>query len=622
MATPVSPSPSDWRSYLGEDTRTHYSPLAQIAPANVAQLERVWEYRSASAAGARPGEGNPLVIGGRLFTATRANQIVALDAATGAEQWRFHPAAERPEASQPEGTTGLAFWSNGEESRLFFVSHRRVGAVAPQDGKPIAGFGRDGFIDLPAQSSERGGAAPTTFPTVLRDLVIVGGAALNAYDARSGAPVWQAEPGCDGVIATDAAAGHLYCIAGQFLRCLDARNGHEIWRRELSAEHAPVTSPVLLTLRRNGESVPAVVCATRAGRALLFHRITGEPLAASAGFSVIPPEDAQATTGAPVADPNNRVFLAARGRAFAAVDLAAGDVAWRTHPRMDSAGGDPIVTGSGLVFRGTKEGLHANDANTGMPLWRGELPAEQTGTPATYFAAGRQFVVIPAGDSLVAFALPAKAIATPAPEARAPERFETDIRRLETQASQNPQPHGIVFLGSSTFTRWDIGAVFPNLPVLNFGFGGSRMPDLNHYAARLLLPVRPRLLVFYGGSNDIGAYFSPEEVARGFREFASWMEANLPECDVLVLGNLPTPSRWTIWPRMHELNTLLAAETRRHPRQHYLDGASVMLDPDGHLRRDRISSDNLHLNAEGNAALGDLLRPAIEAIIRQPAARD
>jgi outer membrane protein assembly factor BamB/lysophospholipase L1-like esterase len=627
VATPVSPSPADWRSYLGDDTRTHHSALAQITPGNVARLEPAWTYRAETSGGARPWGGNPLVIRSRLFATTPSAGVVALDAATGAELWRF-AVPDRGGVDPRSGEMlGVAAWTDEGESRVFFVNGHRLGALAPADGKPVAAFGHDGFVDFaprPPGENARGPADAIAPPTVLHDRVIVAGDSLNAYDVRTGARVWNVDSPCDGVIAADAARNRIYFISGQSLLSLDGQNGEEVWRRELPSEHALVSPVALTTVRRNGDAIPAVICATRSGRVLPFHRLTGEALASTPdGIAVIPPEDAAATAGAPAADPDNRVYLAARGRAFAAADLAAGYVAWRTHPRMGSAGGDPIVTGSGLLFRGTKEGFHAIDAHAGVPLWRGELAAEPTGTPATYFADGRQFVVIPAGDALVAFALPADAVARPPPPTLAIDRFEEDIRRLEANAARKPlPPEGIAFLGSSTFARWNIAAAFPDLPVANLGFGGSQITDINHYAARLLLPLRPRIVVFYGGSNDIGANFSPEEVAQRYRVFATWMDENLPECDVVVLGNLPTPSRWAIWPQMHELNTRLAEETRRHPRHHYVDGAAVMLDADGHLRRDRISSDNLHLNAVGNIALRDLLRPAIDAIRRNRPPQD
>ena len=84
--------------------------------------------------------------------------------------------------------------------------------------------------------------------------------------------------------------------------------------------------------------------------------------------------------------------------------------------------GGPIVTGGGLIFIGAAadDYLRAFDIETGDELWKGRLPAGGQATPMTYRLGdgGRQFVVIAAGghpgldtttgDSIIAFALPAK----------------------------------------------------------------------------------------------------------------------------------------------------------------------------------------------------------------------
>lgn len=106
-----------------------------------------------------------------------------------------------------------------------------------------------------------------------------------------------------------------------------------------------------------------------------------------------------------------------------AVDLETGTVRWRVPKgggERGSAGvGGPVVTGGGLVFvAGTADGtIRARDVETGELLWRAELPRAAMATPMTYRGAdGRQYVAVAAGghgkwgletgDFLVAFARP------------------------------------------------------------------------------------------------------------------------------------------------------------------------------------------------------------------------
>ena len=92
---------------------------------------------------------------------------------------------------------------------------------------------------------------------------------------------------------------------------------------------------------------------------------------------------------------------------LAAVDLASGEIVWRTTlgevfgvPLGLPSVGGPIVTAGGLVFIGSTpmdDVLRAFDVETGALLWQGPLPAGGQATPMTYVWGGRQYVVIYAG---------------------------------------------------------------------------------------------------------------------------------------------------------------------------------------------------------------------------------
>jgi len=114
---------------------------------------------------------------------------------------------------------------------------------------------------------------------------------------------------------------------------------------------------------------------------------------------------------------------------LAAIDLAAGEIRWRIpfgdYPQVLASGaggygaesyGGPVVTAGGLLFiAATPDArMRAFDKRTGELLWEASLPAAGYATPATYEAAGRQFVVVaagggklgtPSGSRYVAFAL-------------------------------------------------------------------------------------------------------------------------------------------------------------------------------------------------------------------------
>src|SRR5688500_2777521 len=74
----------------------------------------------------------------------------------------------------------------------------------------------------------------------------------------------------------------------------------------------------------------------------------------------------------------------------------------------------------------------------------------------------------------------------------APDRFERDIVAFEERDKVAPPPKGeIVFVGSSTIRLWDTAAAFPDLKIINRGFGGSWLSEATRYADRIIIPYEP-----------------------------------------------------------------------------------------------------------------------------------
>jgi outer membrane protein assembly factor BamB len=76
---------------------------------------------------------------------------------------------------------------------------------------------------------------------------------------------------------------------------------------------------------------------------------------------------------------------------------------------LDLSGGT-TSTASGLVFSGDNEGfLNAFDSRSGKLLWQFQTGAPVWGiSPVIYMMAGRQWVAVPSGVTITAFALPAR----------------------------------------------------------------------------------------------------------------------------------------------------------------------------------------------------------------------
>jgi lysophospholipase L1-like esterase len=206
------------------------------------------------------------------------------------------------------------------------------------------------------------------------------------------------------------------------------------------------------------------------------------------------------------------------------------------------------------------------------------------------------------------------AAAAEAPEAHSPARWQKDITAFEAADRESPpRPGGVVFVGSSSIRLWKtLAEDFPGVPVVNRGFGGSRVADCTHYFDRLVGVHRPRLVVFYCGGNDLADGRTPEEVAADFRQFCARLHAALPDAKLVVNSIKITPSRWKLREPIAFANTLLAAHCAGDPRRTFVDLTPAVLAPDGTPREELYVEDRLHLNAAGYAAWRERLVPLVK----------
>jgi sugar phosphate isomerase/epimerase/lysophospholipase L1-like esterase len=216
--------------------------------------------------------------------------------------------------------------------------------------------------------------------------------------------------------------------------------------------------------------------------------------------------------------------------------------------------------------------------------------------------------------SMVAWREYSKRLAGPdADEAAKPDRWEPAIAKFEAMdREQPPAKEGIVFIGSSSIVKWKLDDWFPDLPVLNRGFGGSQIADSVRYADRILVGYRPRIVVFYAGDNDIAAGKSPQQVLADYKAFVAKVYAALPETRIVYVAIKPSLKRWHLIGQIREANRLIRLVTEADPRLEFVDVDAPMLSPDGKPRAELFVSDGLHLSDEGYKLWAELVRPRLK----------
>jgi lysophospholipase L1-like esterase len=215
-------------------------------------------------------------------------------------------------------------------------------------------------------------------------------------------------------------------------------------------------------------------------------------------------------------------------------------------------------------------------------------------------------------NALLALWLLAASLLTPlhaqTPAVQTPANFEPNFARWEgaigkmEQADKvnPPASGGIVFTGSSSIARWTTLATdFPDLPVLNRGFGGSVIAEVTHFADRIVIPYKPRLVVFYAGDNDLGFGRTPQEVLGDFQQFVATVRKGLPQAKIAFISIKPSILRKNMLEQMRASNALIKSWLQKQKNVAYIDVFTPMLDDQGQIRADLFVADNLHMNRTG-----------------------
>jgi len=235
---------ADWPRYAGDLAGSRFSTLKEINAANVASLAPAF-----TVAGVGSQE-TPIVVAGIMYVSTTTG-VLAVDASTGKEVWRYGPppgaggrgggrggggrgaaapapvpangdapplpqagvpgAAATPAAAPARGaggpsagqngaigtpsSRGVAYWPGDGSipARIFFTAGRRLAALRVSDGQLDTTFGTNGSIDY---LINYGGT-----PTIFKNLIFIGNnngevsvgdqpGDIKTYDARTGNLVW------------------------------------------------------------------------------------------------------------------------------------------------------------------------------------------------------------------------------------------------------------------------------------------------------------------------------------------------------------------------------------------------------------------------------------------------
>ena len=194
--------------------------------------------------------------------------------------------------------------------------------------------------------------------------------------------------------------------------------------------------------------------------------------------------------------------------------------------------------------------------------------------------------------------------------------FSKDIIAFKKQDSISfPKPNQILFVGSSSFTKWtDVQEYFPGFPIINRGFGGSTLTDVIRYAGDIILPYQPKQIVIYCGENDFAEDTSlmPAQVASRFYELFEIIRNKYPKVPVAYVSMKPSPSRKHLMAKYVVANEMIKSFLNSKRRTAFIDVYPAMLNLDGTPMKDIFVQDNLHMNKKGYEIWQKIIEPYLK----------
>lgn len=342
--------PNDWPGFGNDPGGTKFSTLTQITPGNVTRLAVAWTYDTGEKGGGFRGWSvTPLVIDSVMYFGTYAGKLVALNAETGVEIWKFDLKTISP--SGRYSPRGISYWPGDAQTPPRIVATTTDGLLTQVNAKngELVRIGEKGYVDLKIGVTEKfgGGYNVAAPPAIFNNIAILAPATgeqgrygipgdIRGFDLKTGKELWRFHtvpqpgeanagtwgengwqdrrgPGSWVNMTIDAGNGLVFIPMGQptdqnfggsrpganlyssSLLALDAATGKLKWYYQMTHHdiydwdaNAP---PTLIDVNKNGTRIPALAQSTKQGLMFILNRLTGEPIF-GAEERPVPPLDA------------------------------------------------------------------------------------------------------------------------------------------------------------------------------------------------------------------------------------------------------------------------------------------------------------------------------------------
>lgn len=192
--------------------------------------------------------------------------------------------------------------------------------------------------------------------------------------------------------------------------------------------------------------------------------------------------------------------------------------------------------------------------------------------------------------------------------------FQDEVNQLTAKIDSIGWEKGsIVFTGSSSIRMWkNLQEEFPNIPIINTGFGGSQASDLLTHLEALVLRYEPIAVFIYEGDNDVNAGKGPDVIMGDLDKILHRLNEQRDGISIYFIGAKPSPSRWQLKAEYEAFNKALERYTEGMINANYVNVWNPMLDVSGNPRPELFLGDMLHMKPEGYKIWKEQISPTLK----------
>lgn len=183
-------------------------------------------------------------------------------------------------------------------------------------------------------------------------------------------------------------------------------------------------------------------------------------------------------------------------------------------------------------------------------------------------------------------------LATPSPAERIYQVRATNDARSN---------QGILFVGSSIFQFWrHLDEQMAPLPVMNRAVAGTVTQDQLDRVSQFVFPYKPRIIVYYCGSNDVGTGDTAAPIIARTKRFMEVVHEKFPETFIYYTAIMKAPDKRDRWDVVEEVNREMERYSHTARNVGFIDLNPVLFDH-GKVRENLFLPDELHFRPDSTA---------------------